>query len=112
MFRRVARLSDVPDGRGLCVRVGGLEIGLFRVDGEIHAIENLCPHAGNSLSEGRLDGAIVVCPAHGWDFDVRTGFKPGDADGWPIPRFAVRIENSDVWVDADEPINLRARPRP
>ena len=108
-FRRVARVEEVPEGRGRCVRVGQLEVGLFRVDGAIHALENRCPHADSPLSEGVLDGAVVTCPAHGWDFDVRTGFRPGAADGWPIPCFAVRVEAGEIWIDTDRPINLRGR---
>lgn len=106
-FERVARLADVPEGRGLCVRLRGIDVGLFRVDGEIHAMENRCPHAGFPLSEGRLRGAVVICSEHGWDFDVRTGFRPGNSDGFPIPCFPVRIEGEAVWIDLDAPTNLR-----
>lgn len=90
--------------------VDGVDVALFRVDGRIHAMENACPHAGDPLSEGVLDGCVVVCRAHGWDFDVRTGFKPGDPDGFPIPCFAVRCDGDEVWVDVEEVVN-RLRPR-
>lgn len=105
-FEKVARESDVPNGRGLCVRVGEIEVGLFRVDGEIHAMENRCPHAGDPLSEGELRGGIIVCPGHGWDFDVRTGFRPDDADGFPIPCFAVRIVDGHVEIDLARSTNI------
>ena len=110
-FQRVARVAELPEGRGLCVQVDGIEVGLFRVGSEICAIENACPHAGDPLSEGRLDGAVVTCRAHGWSFDVRTGFRPSDADGFPIPRFAVRVVDGHVDVDLDDPINLPKRRR-
>ena len=106
-FRRVARVEDVPTGRGLRVVIGTLEIGLFRVGDEIHAMENACPHAGLPLSAGILEGCIVTCTAHGWRFDVRTGFPPGDDDGFPIPCFPVRIEEGEVHVDVEHPTNLR-----
>jgi nitrite reductase/ring-hydroxylating ferredoxin subunit len=108
----VARLADLPEGRGLCVQVGEIEIGLYRVEDEVFAMENLCPHAGAQLSEGALEGAVIVCPAHGWDFDVRTGFRPGDADGWPIPCFAVRVDGGEVWIDVESPVNLPKRRAP
>ena len=100
-YRRVARIDDVPEGRGLCVRVAGIDVGLFRVGGAILAIENRCPHAGDPLSEGTLAGAIVTCRAHGWKFDLLTGFRPEDADGFPIPRFSVRVTEGHVEVDLD-----------
>jgi nitrite reductase/ring-hydroxylating ferredoxin subunit len=111
-YERVADVADIPNGRGLCVNVGSIEIGLFRVDGEIYAMENRCPHGDSPLSEGQLTGEVIVCRAHGWDFDVRTGFKPGDPDGFPIPCFAVRVEDDQVWIDLENVINQRRRKRP
>lgn len=110
-FRRVARVSELPERKGLCVQIDGIEVGLFRVGDRIHALENRCPHAGDPLSEGTLEGGVVICRAHGWDFDVRTGFRPGHADGFPIPCFAVRVEGDDIEVDLEQPVNLRRRGR-
>ncbi|MBT4865448.1 MAG: Rieske 2Fe-2S domain-containing protein, partial [Planctomycetaceae bacterium] len=45
----------------------------FNVDGEFHALDGVCPHAGGPLGEGGLSGNIVTCPWHGWQFDVTTG---------------------------------------
>jgi nitrite reductase/ring-hydroxylating ferredoxin subunit len=98
-------VQDVPEGRGLCVRIEGVDVGLFRVDGEIRAMENRCPHAGDPLSEGLLEGPIVTCRAHGWRFDVRTGFRPSDADGYPIPCFPARIVEGFVEVDLETALN-------
>lgn len=108
-FRRVATLHELPERAGLCVRVDGIEVGLFRVGDQVHAMENPCPHAGDPLSEGRLEGAIVECAAHGWRFDVRTGFRPEDADGFPIPCFRVKLEGDAVFVDLEDPLNRRPR---
>lgn len=108
-FERVGKTTDLPSGRGLCVRAGELEIGLFRVGADVFAMENRCPHGDASLSDGELTGHVIVCAAHGWDFDVRTGFKPGDADGFPVPCFAVRIDGDEISVDPDEVINARRR---
>jgi len=104
-FRRVAELSDIPEGRGLCVRIDGVDVGLFRVDDQVFAMENQCPHAGDPLSEGQLEGPVIVCPSHGWAFDVRTGFRPDDADGFPIPCFAVRVVGGGVEVDLETALN-------
>jgi nitrite reductase/ring-hydroxylating ferredoxin subunit len=108
-FRRVAKMSEIPGGRGLCVRVEGIAVGLYRVDGKVYAMENQCPHNDHPLHEGTLTDHVIVCPAHGWDFDVRTGFKPGDPDGFPIPCFAVRVESDEVSIDIEDVINRRRR---
>ena len=105
-YQKVAKVDDLPHGRGLCVQVDGIDVGLFRVGERIHAMENHCPHADDPLSEGTLEGAIVTCRAHGWQFDVRTGFRPEDADGFPIPRFKVRTVGTDIEIDLQSPPDM------
>lgn len=82
-------------GRAL-VRVAGIELALFQVEGVIHALEDACPHAGASLAFSRLEGHWVRCQAHGLRFDVRTGQMAG-AQGLCARRFEVR-ENAG-WVE-------------
>lgn len=110
-YQPVARIEEIPERRGLCVQVAGIDVGVFVVEGAVYAIENRCPHAGDPLSEGTLEGRIVTCPAHGWQFDVSTGFRPSDGDGFPIPRFATRVVEGVVEVDIEAPLNLRRRSR-
>lgn len=42
-------------------------------DGEISAIEDACNHAGASLAEGWIEDKCIVCPVHGYVFELRTG---------------------------------------
>ena len=102
-FVPVARIDEVPDGRGLRVRVDGVDLGLYRVDGQIFAMEDTCPHAGSPLSNGELEGCVVVCEAHGWPFDVTTGRPPDvPASAEPLARYAVRVVDSQVEIHLDE----------
>ena len=108
-FERVARVEDIPAGGGLKITIGRIEVGLFAVGGQVHAMENRCPHADLPLSEGLLDGYLIECAGHAWTFDVRTGFRPDYEDGFPIPCFAVEVRGGDVYVDIENSINLRRR---
>ena len=69
----MAAASDVPAGSMVHVEAAGREILLANVDGTFHAVSDRCSHEGALLSGGRLDGAVVTCPAHGSRFDVATG---------------------------------------
>ena len=104
-FVPVAQIEEIPGDRGLRVSVEGVDIGLYAVDGEIFAMEDTCPHAGSPLSQGELDGCVIVCKAHGWPFDIRTGFDPDNADGFPIPCFAVSVIEGTVHIDINEQTN-------
>jgi nitrite reductase/ring-hydroxylating ferredoxin subunit len=67
------------------------------VDGQFHAIDNICPHRGGSLGEGVLEGRIVICPLHGWQFDVTTGQSPV-MPVVSVDKFEVAVESGDVKV--------------
>ena len=110
-FVPVARLDQIPEERGLRVKVGEIAFALYRVGDAIHAMEDACPHAGYPLSKGRFVDGVIVCSAHGLCYDVRTGRNPENADGFPIPCFRVRIEKGMVEVDLDDRINDPRRER-
>ena len=97
----VARLADLPPGTAMAVYAGGHDIALFNLGGEIAAIGNECPHQSGSLGDGRLEGEIITCPLHGWEFDARTGACmtiPGES----VDRFRVRVEGDVVFVEVPE----------
>lgn len=104
-FERVARLDEIAADRGLCVRLRGCEIGLYRVGDELHAMDNLCPHAGYPLHEGELEGGVVYCAGHGWPFDVTTGRPPDVPGGDALARYPVRIVEGLVEIDLDTPLS-------
>ena len=57
----------------MAVDTDGTAVAVAIVDGELHAFEDTCPHAGCSLAEGSLDGNTIVCPCHLARFDITTG---------------------------------------
>ena len=97
-FVKVAELSEIPPGGGKLV-VGPFDkpMALFNVDGQLFAINHVCPHRGGPLGEGRLTGPVVACPWHGWTFDVRTG-QPDHPGGHSIATYQVRVEGTTVYV--------------
>jgi len=72
-FVKVAEVGDVAEGRGRSVQAEGRVLALFRVKDQYFAVGSLCLHRGGPLAEGELQGHVVTCPWHGWQYDVRTG---------------------------------------
>jgi nitrite reductase (NADH) small subunit len=97
---RVASENDVSVGNSKGVSVEGKEIGLFNVAGEFYAMDNLCPHRGAPLSDGRMVGAQIVCPWHGWAFDVQRGALMMDPTRCQKV-FPVKRKDGDVFVDME-----------
>lgn len=96
-FVKLATLDELPVGSSKEVEHDGLVLALFNVDGVISAIDGLCPHQGGPLADGPMDGTVVSCPWHGWQFDVRTG-KSSLNLRLDLPTFEVKVEGRDVLV--------------
>ena len=102
-FVKLAELSQVPEGSAIQVEVGDGShkceaVAICNIEGEMHAIDGICPHSGGPLGEGGLHGRILVCPYHAWEFDCVTGLSPAD-DTLRQARYEVRVENGDVLVN-------------
>ena len=95
-FSKACAVSDVAPGTAKLVAVDGKEIALFNVDGTFYALDNECPHRGGPLGEGDLEGCIVTCPWHAWQYDVRTG--ESITDDLKVARYDVKVEGGDVLV--------------
>ena len=96
-FVKVAATGDIPEGEGRCFEVEDTQIAIFNVEGSFHALDNVCPHQGGPLGEGDLDGNMVTCPWHAWDFDVTTGENSEDPDE-KQKIFEVKVEGDDILV--------------
>ena len=94
---KVAAVTDLQPGEGKTVMVGDRELALFNVAGQFHCIDNACPHRGGSLGDGVLNDKIIVCPLHGWRFDVTTGQSPVIPTA-KVETFAVVVAGHDVKV--------------
>ncbi len=69
----VAKVSDIPPGEARAFEVEGEKIGIFNVDGQFYAVNNVCTHSGGPLHEGEVVDGRVVCPWHQAEFDLKSG---------------------------------------
>ena len=98
---KVLDLAALPDGGVELVVAGGLDVALFRRGDEFFAIGNECAHKGGNLCDGHVEGDIVTCPLHGWEFDLRSGACmtiPGES----VPRFVVTVEDGAIYLEESE----------
>jgi nitrite reductase (NADH) small subunit len=99
-WTRIARLDECPAGAGIERVADDRMIALFNVGGTVYALDGVCPHQGGPLGQGTLCEAIVTCPWHGWQFDVRGGenqLNPRIVQ----PRYGVRVEDDWILVDLE-----------
>ena len=97
-LEKAAKLSEIPAGSIREVHVGGKALALANVGGTLYAIDNTCLHRGGPLGEGQLDGKIVTCPWHGWQFDVSTG-KAVQNPNAGVGCFRTEVSGDEVFVE-------------
>ena len=98
-FVKVASTGEIPVGHGRLVESGGVTVAVFNAGGQrFHACGALCPHEDGPLADGWLEGDVVVCPWHGYDYDLATGRCRVDPD-LAIPIYPVRVVGDVVEVD-------------
>lgn len=97
-FVKVGSVAALPPGSVMQVELGEDTVAVCNADGEIHALDGVCPHAGGPLGQGALHGTTLVCPWHAWEYDCRTGVCVF-SDEVKLDKFAVRIEGDDILVE-------------
>jgi nitrite reductase/ring-hydroxylating ferredoxin subunit len=112
------RIADFADGDRRVLACGDAEVGVFRIDGQFHGWHNRCSHRGGPVCQGRImkrviepvdrEGRVrtldfhdsdvnIVCPWHGYEFDLRTGRHPGNPSA-RLRRVEIRLRDGDVYV--------------
>lgn len=102
MFKKLAKLSDVLEGKVLSIETRYVRVGLTKVNGEILAFEDVCSHDGEIISEGQIENGCIVCPRHLAKFDLKTGQALCMPATEPITVFEVKINGEDVEVNLEE----------
>ena len=101
--------DELPDRVPTGVEVEGRRVLLYRADGELHAVDNICSHAGGVLSRGEVDGCTVTCPLHGARFDLRDGHIVRGPAHHPQPVLPTRARNGWIEVRGSQPTSRRAK---
>lgn len=78
--------------------IDGKEIGIYLIDGEYYALEDVCPHAYALLSQGFVEDGKVECPLHEAVFDVKTGQCLHGPGGRNLNRYPVRVYDNQIQI--------------
>ncbi|WP_324204594.1 Rieske (2Fe-2S) protein [Chthonomonas sp.] len=109
---KIAPISDIPSGSARIYHLdrplpseGSVpmqrEVALFNVNGTFYGFDNTCPHLGGPLGEGWVEGNVVICPLHFWEFDIRTGKSPDDPTVC-VTTYPCKVEEGYVYIGLEE----------
>jgi nitrite reductase/ring-hydroxylating ferredoxin subunit len=103
-------VADIPENRARIVCVSGERVAIFRYDGKISAVSNVCQHQNGPLGEGKIVFGCITCPWHGYQYLPETGASPPPFVE-KVPTFNVRVQNGRVLVHPKpNPAGTKAEP--
>lgn len=109
-FIDVLVASSIPEGRARIVTLAGERIAVFRFEGKIFAVSNVCQHQNGPLGEGKIVDGCITCPWHGYQYRPEDGCSPPPFTE-KVPTFRVRVEGDRVLVDPQPlPAGTRVEP--
>jgi len=94
---RVGALSDLHEELPITATIGDKLIAVFKLGDAIVATNGTCPHAQGPLYQGDIEGTVIVCPWHGWSFDLKSG-KCEEDDGLALELYDVVVKGDDILV--------------
>lgn len=97
-FQNVAAVNEIPEGGRKSLVLDDRSVLLFRIGNEYYAVEDVCSHDGQPLTEGPLHGCAIECPRHGAKFDVRTGKPLCMPATEPIATYEVKVADGQIFL--------------
>ncbi len=96
---RVCGVGEAPrPGNVTEAQADGVAVCLANLNGELSALDNLCPHREGPLGQGWIEGDTVICPWHSWAFHLKTGLSEYPADE-RVTVYPVKIVGGEVLVE-------------
>jgi len=96
-FQYLCSIEELKEYLGRRFLVNDVEIAVFKINNEVFAVSNICPHQQSHLIyDGFIEDEFVICPAHGWKFNLRTGKKNTGSNGLQV--YPVEIIDDKVFV--------------
>jgi 3-phenylpropionate/trans-cinnamate dioxygenase ferredoxin subunit len=97
-FEQVATVDEIEPGGRKSIIIDDAPALLIRVDDNFYAIEDICTHDGQPLTDGPIEGQEITCPRHGARFDVTNGNPLCMPATEPVATFAVEVRDGAVFV--------------
>jgi nitrite reductase/ring-hydroxylating ferredoxin subunit len=95
---RVCGEQDLTEGKVKTARVLARTVAVIRIDGKFYGLEADCKHMKASIARGKIEGHTITCPAHGWQYDIKTGACLNEP--WAqLKTFPVVVEDGQVFVE-------------
>jgi 3-phenylpropionate/trans-cinnamate dioxygenase ferredoxin subunit len=90
--------AALAEGEHVLVDVDGVAVAVFRIDGSLYAVQDVCTHDGAEIASGKQEGGEIICPRHGARFCLKTGKVLRGPAYEDLPCFPLRVEGGVIQV--------------
>ncbi|CUT03621.1 3-phenylpropionate/trans-cinnamate dioxygenase ferredoxin subunit [Candidatus Kryptobacter tengchongensis] len=100
---KLCKISDIRSGKARSFKIDDLEIAVINLNSKFFALSNICPHQHTKVvngSEAIVEGENIICPMHGWTFEIKTG-KAIHGSG-RLETFEVFLKNDEIWIKIED----------
>ena len=109
-FIDACAVADIPENRARIVCLSGERVAIFKYEGKISAVSNVCQHQNGPLGEGKIVSGCITCPWHGYQYLPETGASPPPFTE-KVPTFNMRVRNGRVFIHSKpNPAGTKAEP--
>lgn len=98
----VCRKGDLDEEYPFSAKIDGKHIGVYELDGEYYALDDVCPHAFALLSQGFVEDGEIECPLHEALFDIKTGKCLGPPADRDVKAYPLRVEDDEIQLNLSE----------
>ena len=96
-YFKICKLSELAENKGKRFLINDVDVAVFKISEEVFVLSNTCPHQHTTIIyDGFVEDGCVVCPAHGWMFNLKTGKQPTGARG--LDAYPVKIIDDEVYA--------------
>ncbi|MBI2362647.1 MAG: Rieske (2Fe-2S) protein [Elusimicrobia bacterium] len=96
-WEKMCPVDEIPPGTRKVIPANALDLLIFNTGKRWYACANECPHLGEPLENGELQGHVIRCSAHGYKMDLSNGSCVTEA-GLEVPVFPIEVRDGWVWV--------------
>lgn len=93
----VGAVDDIPPDTAMIVECDGDDVAVVHGEDGFYALNNVCPHSGGPLGDGKVEGDTIYCPWHGYQFELETG---DHCQGLPLTAetYEVVVDDGELYV--------------
>ncbi|MEM9855989.1 MAG: Rieske 2Fe-2S domain-containing protein [Bacteroidota bacterium] len=98
-FIPVCKVDDIKEDRAKIFTIGEERVAVYKFNGKLSAVHNVCKHQGGPLGEGKIIDGCITCPWHGYQYRPEDGQSPPPFTE-KVATYELKIQDNEVLINS------------